>query len=69
MLRGPEEEHHVLDASHTVWRSREDFEAWAHSAAFRIAHANAGQSRREGLYLGPPRFGGSEIIQTVGNES
>ena len=65
MLRGPEEEDHVLYASHTIWRSREDFEAWTHSEAFRAAHANAGQSRREGLYLGPPKFEGFEVIQTV----
>lgn len=69
MLRGPEKEDHVLYASHTVWRSREDFEAWTHSEAFRAAHANAGQSRREGLYLGPPTFEGFEVIQTIGNES
>src|SRR6056297_2652708 len=69
MLRGPEKEDHVLYASHTIWRSREDFEAWTHSEAFRAAHANAGQSRREGLYLGPPTFEGFEVIQTIGNES
>ena len=33
--------------------------------AFRKAHANAGQSKREGLYLGPPSFEGFEVIQTV----
>lgn len=68
MLRGPEREDHVLYASHTVWRSREDFEAWTRSEAFRKAHANAGQSKREGLYLGPPSFEGFEVIQTVDNE-
>ena len=68
MLRGPEREDHVLYASHTVWRSREDFEAWTRSEAFRQAHANAGQSKREGLYLGPPSFEGFEVIQTVDNE-
>ncbi|WP_373183956.1 antibiotic biosynthesis monooxygenase family protein [Halomonas campaniensis] len=68
MLRGPEREDHVLYASHTVWRSREDFEAWTRSEAFRKAHASAGQSKREGLYLGPPSFEGFEVIQTVDNE-
>ncbi|NRB55809.1 MAG: antibiotic biosynthesis monooxygenase [Salinicola sp.] len=68
MLRGPEEEDHVLYASHTVWRSRADFEAWTHSEAFRAAHANAGQSRREGLYLGPPKFEGFDVIQTIGSD-
>lgn len=66
MLRGPHEDDHVLYASHTIWRTREDFEAWTHSEAFRAAHANAGQSRREGLYLGPPKFEGFEVIQTLG---
>nr|WP_298250541.1 antibiotic biosynthesis monooxygenase [uncultured Halomonas sp.] len=68
MLRGPEREDHVLYASHTVWRSREDFEAWTRSEAFRKAHAGAGQSKREGLYLGPPSFEGFEAIQTIDNE-
>lgn len=68
MLRGPEREDHVLYASHTVWRSQEDFEAWTHSEAFRQAHANAGQSKREGMYLGPPNFEGFTVIQTVNNE-
>ena len=42
MLRGPAEEDHVLYASHTLWRTRQHFEAWTHSEAFRAAHANAG---------------------------
>ncbi|MFO8155021.1 MAG: antibiotic biosynthesis monooxygenase family protein [Pseudomonadota bacterium] len=65
MLRGPEAEDHVLYASHTLWRSRDDFENWTHSEAFRAAHAAAGQSRQEGLYLGPPAFEGFEVIQTI----
>ncbi|MGO2131326.1 MAG: antibiotic biosynthesis monooxygenase family protein [Halomonas sp.] len=68
MLRGPERKDHVLYASHTVWRAQEDFEAWTHSEAFRKAHANAGKSKREGLYLGPPSFEGFTVIQTVNNE-
>jgi heme-degrading monooxygenase HmoA len=31
LLRGPEREDHVLFASHTIWRSRADFEAWTKS--------------------------------------
>ena len=45
LLRGPEREDHVLYSSHTVWRSREDFEAWTRSEAFRLAHQSAGQNR------------------------
>src|SRR5689334_5013394 len=33
LLRGPERDDHVLYASHTVWRSRDDFEAWTRSEA------------------------------------
>jgi len=63
LLRGPEQEDHVLYSSHTIWRSREDFEAWTRSEAFRLAHQSAGQSRP--LYLGHPQFEGFDVIQTV----
>ncbi len=63
LLRGPERDDHVLYASHTIWRSREDFEAWTRSEAFRLAHRNAGENRP--LYLGHPEFEGFEVIQTV----
>lgn len=53
LLKGPEAEDHVLYASHTLWESREAFEAWTRSEAFRKAHAQAGGSPRD-LYLGPP---------------
>ena len=38
LLRGPEREDHALYASHSIWRSRADFEAWTRSEAFRLAH-------------------------------
>lgn len=63
LLKGPEREDHVLYASHTIWRSREDFEAWTRSEAFRKAHAGAGGNKP--LYLDHPRFEGFEILQTV----
>ena len=63
LLRGPEREGHVLYSSHTVWRSRENFEAWTRSEAFRLAHGSAGQNRL--LYLGHPEFEGFEVMQTV----
>ena len=63
LLRGPEREDHVLYASHTLWRSRDDFEAWTRSEQFRRAHANAGGNKP--LYLGHPEFEGFEVIQTV----
>ena len=63
LLRGPERDDHILYSSHTLWRSREDFETWTRSEAFRSAHRSAGQNRP--LYLGHPEFEGFEVIQTV----
>ena len=63
LLRGPERDDHVLYSSHTVWRSRADFEAWTRSEAFRQAHRSAGGNKP--LYLGHPEFEGFEVIQTV----
>jgi heme-degrading monooxygenase HmoA len=67
LLKGPEREDHVLYASHTTWRSREAFEAWTRSEAFRAAHRNAGTKRP--LYLGHPNFEGFEVLQTVTPET
>jgi heme-degrading monooxygenase HmoA len=65
LLRGPEAEDHTLFSSHTVWASRGDFEAWTKSEAFRQAHKDAGASPTRALYLGPPKFEGFEVVQTV----
>lgn len=67
MLRGPAADDHVLYASHTVWRSRADFEAWTRSEQFRRSHARAPGSKP--LYLEHPRFEGFEAIQTIGSAS
>ena len=63
LLRGPAHEDHVLFASHTIWRTRADFEAWTNSEAFRAAHRDAGRNRP--LYLGHPEFEGFDVIQTI----
>ena len=63
LLRGPKGEEHTLYSSHTVWRSRDDFEAWTRSDAFRAAHRDAGDNRP--LYAGHPQFEGFEVIQEV----
>ncbi|WP_043340852.1 antibiotic biosynthesis monooxygenase family protein [Belnapia moabensis] len=63
LLRGPKKEDHTLYASHTIWASREAFEDWTKSEAFRMAHRNAGGTRP--LYLGHPEFEGFEPIQTL----
>ncbi len=54
LLQGASGEEHTLFASHTVWDSRQAFEDWTHSEAFRLAHAQAGQTRN--VYLGPPNL-------------
>ena len=60
LLRGPEDDEATLYASHTVWDSRDDFEAWTRSEAFRKAHAGA--RAPEGVYLGHPSFEGFEAV-------
>ena len=64
LLRGPEHEDHTLFISHTIWQSKEHFEGWTTSDAFRKAHANAG-GRRKDIYMGPPEFEGFEAIQVI----
>ena len=63
LLRGPEREDHTLFASHTVWASHGDFEAWTKSEAFRLAHRNAGGNKP--LYLGHPEFEGFDVVQEI----
>ena len=62
LLRGPEREDHTLYSSHVIWRSREDFENWTKSEAFRLAHRNAGTGKVQ--YLGHPVFEGFEVVLT-----
>jgi len=63
LLKGPVKEDHVLYSSHTLWQSREAFEAWTKSEEFRAAHRDAGSARP--VYLGHPEFEGFEVIQEV----
>ncbi|MGD9662454.1 MAG: antibiotic biosynthesis monooxygenase [Porticoccaceae bacterium] len=60
LLAGPVKEDYALFASHSEWNSRDDFEAWIRSDAFRKAHANAGAGK--GLYLEPPQL---ELFESV----
>lgn len=60
LLRGPKREDHTLYSSHSCWQSREAFEAWTKSEAFRAAHRGAGSTKP--LYLGPPEFEGFETV-------
>ena len=54
LLKGPSKDDHVLYASHSVWESREAFEAWTESQNFRKAHAQT--SAPKGTYLGHPEL-------------
>jgi heme-degrading monooxygenase HmoA len=60
LLKGPEREDHILYASHTIWGSHAEFEAWTKSEAFRVAHAGAGGAKP--LTLGHPEFEGFETV-------
>ncbi len=60
LLRGPSDEEATLYASHSVWDSRESFEAWTESESFRKAHAQARAPK--GTYLGHPQFEGFEVV-------
>jgi len=63
LLKGPVHDEYALYASHTIWRSKADFEAWTQSQAFRDAHSNAGDHK--GIYLGHPEFEGFEVVQEL----
>jgi heme-degrading monooxygenase HmoA len=63
LLKGPEAEDHTLYASHSVWSSRDAFEDWTRSEAFRKAHAGAGSGKP--LYLGGPHLELFDAIQMV----
>jgi heme-degrading monooxygenase HmoA len=67
LLKGPERDDHVLYASHVVWASRADFEAWTRSEEFRAAHRNAGKG--PSLTLGHPVFEGFEVLLALEGSS
>lgn len=60
LLRGLSTEEYTLFSSHATWESREAFEGWTKSDAFRKAHANAGA--RKDIYLGPPQLECFEVV-------
>ena len=60
LLRGSNSEDATLYASHSVWASREAFEAWTQSEAFRKAHSQARSP--QGTLLGHPQFEGFEVL-------
>lgn len=63
LMKGATTEDHTLYASHTVWETREAFEAWTRSDAFRKVHS--GVRPQTDLYLGPPQLEVFESVQSV----
>ena len=60
LLKGETNEDHTLYASHSVWQSRDAFNAWTESENFRKAHAQS--SAPKGTYLGHPNL---ELFDSV----
>ena len=60
LMRGASTADHTLFASHTIWASEADFQAWTKSEAFRAAHAGAGATRT--MLAGPPEL---EVFSAV----
>ena len=60
LLKGPVREDHVLYASHTIWESKQAFEDWTESEAFRKAHGQA--SAPKGTYLSHPELETFEAV-------
>lgn len=60
LLKGPEADDYVLYASHSVWESREAFEAWTNSEQFRQAHRQ--RSAPKGTYLEHPQLEAFEAV-------
>ena len=60
LIKGEKNDEFSLYASHSIWKSKEDFINWTKSEAFRLAHKNAG--RHKDLYLGAPHFEGFEVV-------
>ena len=60
LLRGATDEGITTYVSHSVWESRDAFEAWTRSESFRKAHGQAGASR--GTVAGHPQLEGYEVV-------
>jgi len=60
LIKGSQNSDFTLYASHSTWRSEQDFKDWTQSESFRLAHKNAGQHKD--IYIGHPVFEGFEVI-------
>ena len=60
LIKGDSNETFTLYASHSTWKSKEDFLNWTKSEEFRAAHKGAG--KHSSVYLGHPVFEGFEVV-------
>ena len=60
LIKGSSNDEYTLYASHSVWESKNDFENWKKSEAFRAAHNSEGKQQE--IYLGHPEFEGFEVV-------
>ena len=60
LLKGETEDEITLYASHTIWKSRENFINWIKSENFRRAHKGAGKNTE--IYVDHPKFEGFEAV-------
>ena len=60
LIRGKSNESYTLYASHSIWNSKDDFEKWTKSEAFRLAHKSVGSNKD--IYLRNPKFEGFEVV-------
>lgn len=63
LMKGPERDGYRLYASHTMWQSEADFQAWTRSEAFRTAHRGAGETRP--IYAGHPELEAFNSVQHI----
>ncbi|MED5475559.1 MAG: antibiotic biosynthesis monooxygenase, partial [Candidatus Neomarinimicrobiota bacterium] len=60
LIKGSSNENYTLYVSHSTWKSKNNFEDWVKSEAFRKAHSGGG--KHKGIYLTHPEFEGFEVV-------
>ena len=60
LIKGKDNENYVVYASHSSWKTEQDFINWTKSESFRIAHKNAGKNKD--IYIGHPEFEGFKVV-------
>ena len=60
LIKGIAKTNYILYASHSTWKSENDFTNWTKSESFRLAHKNAGKN--SDVYIGHPEFEGFNVI-------